>query len=149
MAECIFCRIARGEAARHLVVYEDEQVAAFMNRGHQIVSGHVLLIPKRHVETLYDLDDDLAAWILPVAARIARAVKAEFAADGVNLLQNNEVAAGQEIAHFHLHIIPRRWGDELWKRLRQPEEVPKDHLARLAARLRQRLTASESVPERS
>ena len=109
MDSCAFCDIVRGEAIGHRV-YEDDLLLAFMNKGHQVVPGHVLLIPKTHAAVLWDLDDVTQARILPVASRIARAIKAEFNADGINLLQNNGAAADQEIDHFHLHLIPAAGG---------------------------------------
>ena len=115
-----------------------------MNKSHQVVPGHVLLIPKAHAPTLWDMDSETMARILPVAARIARAIKVEFDADGINLLQNNGAAADQEIGHSHLHIIPRRWGDNLWRRLTEPQRVLAQDLASWAARLRRRLATMEA-----
>ena len=138
MDSCAFCDIVRGEAIGHWV-YRDDLLLAFMNKGHQVVPGHVLLIPKTHAAVLWDLDEVTQARILPVASRIARAIKAEFNADGINLLQNNGAAADQEIDHFHLHLIPRRWGDDLWSRLSEPQRVLDQDLASWAATLRRRL----------
>ena len=115
-----------------------------MNKSHQVVPGHVLLIPKAHAPTLWDMDSETMARILPVAARIARAIKVEFDADGINLLQNNGAVADQEIGHSHLHIIPRRWGDNLWRRLTEPQRVLAQDLASWAARLRRRLATMEA-----
>jgi histidine triad (HIT) family protein len=73
--------------------------------------GHSLIVPLRHIPNLYELPDDLAGPILQLAARVARALKQEFAADGISLRQHNDAADGQEVFHFHLHVIPRYRGD--------------------------------------
>ena len=69
------------------------------------------MVPRRHVENLYELPDELAGPILSMAARVARAAKRAFAADGVTLRQNNEAASDQHLFHFHLHVISRFAGD--------------------------------------
>lgn len=108
---CAFCAILAGTlpASR---VYEDAQVVAFMDL-RQAVPGHVLVVPRRHVDTLFDLDEDTAGQLMRVAVRIARAADAVFAPDGLNLWQSNREAGGQEVPHVHLHVQPRITGDGL------------------------------------
>lgn len=79
----------------------------------QPVPGHVLVVPRRHVDTLFDLDEDTAGQLMRVAVRIARAADAVFAPDGLNLWQSNREAGGQEVPHVHLHVQPRITGDGL------------------------------------
>ena len=111
--DCIFCQIVRGDAPAS-IVYDDADVLAFINR-FQSVPGHVLIVPKAHVETLYRLSDPLAGTVFVAARRIARAVKRSLTPDGITVLQNNEPAGGQEIAHVHLHVIARRAGKPLFQ----------------------------------
>jgi histidine triad (HIT) family protein len=131
--DCIFCQIVRGEAPAS-VVYDDAGILAFMNR-FQSVPGHVLVVPKVHVENIYALSEPLAGFVFAAATRIARAVKRSLEPDGITLLQNNEPAGGQEIGHFHLHVIARRAGEPFFQDVeRQPAE--RAHLDRLAAEIR-------------
>lgn len=131
--ECIFCQIARGEAPAS-IVYDDGGILAFMNR-FQSVPGHVLIVPRAHVENIYVLDDALACSVFVAARKIARAVKQALKPDGITVLQNNEPAGGQEIAHFHLHVIARRGGKPFFQ---DGERQPADraYLDQLAAAIR-------------
>ncbi|MCA1567428.1 MAG: HIT family protein [Acidobacteria bacterium] len=106
---CWACRVMAGEPVG-CVVIETEQVLVLINP-FALTPGHALVVPRSHVENLYELPDELAAPILSTAARVARAVKREFAADGVTLRQNNEASSDQHLFHFHLHVIPRFSGD--------------------------------------
>ena len=105
MTECIFCKIVDG-AIPSAKVYEDEHVCAFMNI-MPVTKGHVLLIPKKHIENVYDFSEEEASRLFAAAPKIANALKAEFKPAGLNLLQNNGAHAGQTVYHFHLHFIPR------------------------------------------
>lgn len=110
-AECVFCRIIQGEIPG-IRVYEDACSLAFLDI-NPVSSGHALVIPKGHYETLLDIPDDLAAKLMPVLARVGKAVMAATGADGFNCLQNNFAAAGQIVFHSHWHVIPRFTGDGL------------------------------------
>jgi histidine triad (HIT) family protein len=107
---CWACRVIRGESAGE-VVTETRDVLVVLNP-FPLGPGHALVVPRRHVEKLYELPDELAGPILSMAARVARAAKRGYAADGVTLRQNNEEASDQHLFHFHLHVIPRFVGDE-------------------------------------
>ncbi|MCL2499066.1 MAG: HIT family protein [Defluviitaleaceae bacterium] len=102
---CLFCKIAGGQLPA-IVLYEDEKLMAIMD-AFPATKGHVLIIPKVHAENLYDLPEQTAAAILPLAQRIAIKIKCALKPDGVNIIQNNGKAAGQVVFHYHLHIIPR------------------------------------------
>lgn len=113
---CIFCRIANGEIPS-TTLYEDARFRVIFDLS-PATRGHVLLIPKEHYADLTELDTETAREVLPLAARIGRAMKAGLGAAGFNLVQNNGEAAGQTVRHFHLHIIPRYGAGEellLWK----------------------------------
>jgi histidine triad (HIT) family protein len=106
----------------------------------QVNDGHVIVATVRHVETIYGIDDDEAAAAFRLAARLARAVKREFGAAGVSILQANEPAGFQTVPHFHLHVLPRHPGDGVgleWPAKRPPFE----RLAELSARVRAALSA--------
>ena len=104
-SDCIFCKIVSGEIP-HWKVYEDDETMAFMNL-HPTNKGQVLVIPKDHVENIYGFSEELAARLMLTTKKLSTAVKNALDADGVNLIMNNEEAAGQEIFHAHMHIIPR------------------------------------------
>ena len=107
----IFAKILRGEIPCHKV-YEDADTLAFMDVMPQ-ADGHTLVIPKAPSRNLLDADPAALASLMAVVQKIAIAVKAAFAADGILIQQFNEPAAGQTVFHLHAHIIPRREGTEL------------------------------------
>jgi histidine triad (HIT) family protein len=116
---CIFCAIIEGRAPAE-VVFEDEETLAFMDI-NPANPGHTLVIPKRHVRNIYDLDEQTAAAVMRTAVRVAQAIRRALQPDGMNLVQSNERAGGQDIFHFHMHLIPRWYGDGL--RLARPPEI--------------------------
>ncbi len=73
----------------------------------------VLVIPHAHIETIYDLDDELAASIFQVTTKIARAIRNVSKCDGLNIVQSNGRAGQQDVFHFHLHLVPRFTGDQI------------------------------------
>lgn len=105
MRECVFCRIIRGELPA-VKVYENDLVVAFLDI-YPINPGHVLVVPKRHVTRLEELSDEEARDLVLAAARLAPAIVRAVKAEGYNIVMNIGKAAGQEIEHLHLHIVPR------------------------------------------
>ena len=111
MAECIFCKIVKGEIPA-VKVYEDERVLAFMDI-NPLNDGHTLVIPKKHAETIFEIDpEDLAATI-KVAQKVAKAIKKALNPDGLTIIQLNKKAAGQVVPHLHIHLVPRWENDGL------------------------------------
>jgi histidine triad (HIT) family protein len=107
---CIFCAIASGTAPASMV-YADDIVLVFMDRG-AINTGHLLVVPRRHVASLSDLDDETGARLFNVAVRMGRAIRRSgIKCEGINLLLADGEAAFQEVFHVHLHVIPRFKGD--------------------------------------
>ncbi len=105
MSDCIFCKIAAKEIPA-TVIYEDDNVLGFMDIG-PIIKGHALVISKKHYDPVTETPDEILAKLHLVAKRIAQAQLNGLGADGVNIMQNNGVAAGQEVPHIHVHVIPR------------------------------------------
>lgn len=105
MADCIFCKIVRGEIPC-AKVYEDKLVLSFLDI-NPINPGHTLVLPKEHYTSLLDADPEALKACVVVAQKISRAVYHGVKADGLNFLQNNFHAAGQLIGHIHFHLIPR------------------------------------------
>ncbi|HEX3077707.1 MAG TPA: HIT family protein [Lachnospiraceae bacterium] len=108
---CIFCKIAAGEIPSY-TIYEDDDFKAFMDIA-PASKGHTVLIPKEHADNLFELSEETASKVLPIAAKVAKALKAELGCDGLNLLQNNGETAGQTVFHFHMHLIPRYSEDKV------------------------------------
>ena len=108
---CIFCKIIKGEIPS-AKIYEDEQAYCFLSIG-PVNKGHALVIPKQHYKTLLDLPDSLLGDLFAVVKKVAGAVVKAVDAEGFNLGMNNEKAAGQEVFHAHIHVIPRFLDDGL------------------------------------
>ncbi len=102
---CIFCKIANGEIPSE-TVYEDEMFRVILDLG-PASRGHALILPKDHYKDLCQLDEKVAARIMPLAAKMGRAMKESLGCAGFNVVQNNGEEAGQTVFHFHTHIIPR------------------------------------------
>ncbi|WP_439593001.1 HIT family protein [Microbacterium sp.] len=114
---CVFCAIVAGTVPS-MKVAEDEATLAFMTTDPGS-DGHLLVIPKRHSVDLQSIPtDDLVASTL-VAQRIAKVMRAQLGAEGVNLLNSCGAAAWQTIPHFHWHVIPR-YHDKTRDRLKMP-----------------------------
>jgi histidine triad (HIT) family protein len=107
--DCFFCRMGRHEMD-HVAVFEDREVLAIMDM-FPATPGHVLVLPKKHIETLFEMPADLGARIMTTAILVAKVIKKKLFPVGLNLIQSNEAAAGQTVPHFHLHIVPRYEGD--------------------------------------
>jgi histidine triad (HIT) family protein len=126
---CVFCEIAAGREPASFV-WQDEQVLAFMAL-EQPTPGHVLVVPRAHVESVYDLEDDLAAAIFQATVRVASAVRTASGCPGLSLVQSNGAAAHQDVFHFHLHLLPRFANDHIkghWPNV-QPGPTELDRLA--------------------
>jgi histidine triad (HIT) family protein len=109
--DCIFCKIVAGEIPA-VKVLDEELVLAFMDI-NPASRGHLLVIPKRHAEDIFEISEaDLAA-VTGAAKRCARAAKEALKAEGVTVLQLNGRAAGQVVPHLHIHIMPRWESDGL------------------------------------
>ena len=106
---CIFCEIVKRSAPAS-VVYDDEICLAFMDI-NPINAGHVLVIPKAHFVTLEDCDGVVAKHLMLAMKMLNKAVQTATRCEGIlNEIMNGE-AAGQEIFHLHIHVVPRNRGD--------------------------------------
>lgn len=103
--DCLFCKIINGEVPS-AKVYEDEHTLAFLDIS-QVTKGHTLVIPKVHTKDVYDTPPEVAGQLFSVVPAIASGIKTAYQTAGLNVLINNEKAAGQEVFHTHIHLIPR------------------------------------------
>jgi histidine triad (HIT) family protein len=136
--DCTFCQIIAG-ALRADVVLDELEALAFLDQ-RPVFPGHVLLVPRRHVEALDDLPPELVGPLFDAARRLSRAVRVAVDADGTFVGVNNRIS--QSVPHLHVHILPRRKRDGLrgffWPRLGYEDEV---HRARTAQAIRAALAA--------
>lgn len=105
MENCIFCKIAGGEIPS-ATVYEDSLFRVILDL-NPASEGHALILPKKHFADVTELDEETAAKVLPLAAKIGKAMKKALGCTGFNVVQNNGISAGQTVFHFHVHVIPR------------------------------------------
>lgn len=102
---CIFCKIARGDIPS-TIVYESDELIAFLDI-NPVNKGHTLIVPKAHMEALFDMPASLGGPLMEAMKRIGAAVMRATGAPGLNVVQNNYPAAGQQVPHLHWHLIPR------------------------------------------
>lgn len=106
---CLFCRIAAGELPS-AEVWQDDRVFAFLDI-NPLMPGHTLVVPKAHAARLEDCDPEDADALVRAAQRLAPRLAHATGHPDCTVAINNGPAAGQEVQHLHLHLIPRRAGD--------------------------------------
>lgn len=105
---CIFCSIIKGEIPCHKI-YEDDRVLAFLDISNDVM-GHTLVVPKTHVSDMHECSNEEFLYVLEKAkVLVGHFIKLGF--DGANIVINCKPAAGQEVGHLHVHVIPRKKGD--------------------------------------
>jgi histidine triad (HIT) family protein len=137
-ASCVFCAIVAGKEPGS-IAYQDAYVIALMDLGQfETNPGNVLVMPKRHIVDIFELDDETGSAPMAATARIANALRNAFGAEGVNLAVANGEAAGQEVMHLHIHVFPRRKGDSFVMRYYEsfPNLAERSELDRQAAAIR-------------
>ena len=133
-ASCIFCKIVHRQTPAS-IVYEDEKVIAFLDI-RPLNKGHTLVIPREHYENVYDVPDELIAHVYKIVRRTAVAVKNAMKTDGITVIQQNGHAAGQEVFHLHVHVVPRCEGQKLPK-FTDVATANREHLEKTAEKIRQ------------
>lgn len=117
---CIFCKIAGGEIPSR-TIYEDEEFRVILDLA-PATKGHALILPKNHYKNLYELSDETAAKVFPLAKKMANVMTQKLGCDGFNIIQNNNQIAGQTVFHFHVHLIPR-YNDDGQNLVMKPTET--------------------------
>ncbi|MEK6190568.1 MAG: HIT family protein [Carnobacterium alterfunditum] len=106
MTDCIFCKIINNEIPSRKI-YEDDDVVAFLDIT-QVTPGHTLVVPKKHVADIFEVDEVLAATVASKIPKIAKAIKkSNPKIKGMNIINNNGKVAYQSVFHSHIHILPR------------------------------------------
>jgi len=101
--DCVFCKIINGDIPSYKI-YEDDEILVFLDI-NPVSPGHTLVIPKKHILDIMEIDDDLLTKIVNKAKDIAKIINTRLNSSGFTLVQNN--GSVQEVKHFHLHVIPR------------------------------------------
>lgn len=125
--DCIFCKIANGEIPS-ATLYEDEDFRVILDLG-PASKGHGLILPKQHYANIYEIDETVAAKAFVLAKKMAGKMTKALNCDGFNVVQNNGTAAGQTVFHFHMHLIPRKAGDQAvpeWEHLSLSDDEMKE-----------------------
>lgn len=129
---CIFCKILNGDIPS-AKLYEDEDFAIILDVGPASL-GHALILPKEHYANLFEMPEELLSKCMNLAKLWGDKLVKGLNADGLNLVQNNGLAAGQTVFHYHLHLIPRYEGDNvggLWTPGTLSEEQKKEILEKV------------------
>jgi len=108
---CIFCKIINNEIPAK-VLYEDDEVIAILDIS-VATKGHSLVIPKVHYASLLEMPQELINKMMAVTVKLTKDLTEKLQADGCNILNNINEAAGQTVFHAHIHILPRYSGDDL------------------------------------
>ena len=111
MNDCIFCRIVKGEILS-MKIYDDKFTYVFLDIAED-VNGHMVAVPKKHINNILDCDNETLNKLITTVKLISNHCVQKCDYDGVNLLNASDVSAGQSVPHFHIHIIPRKKGDDI------------------------------------
>ena len=110
MEDCIFCKIINKELPTR-TLYEDEDIQVIMNT-NTITDGHLLILPKKHYENIFDIKEEIIAHSIKVLReKLYPLIKEKLNCEGLTICENNFL--GQEIKHFHIHVIPRYKDDNV------------------------------------
>ncbi len=131
-SDCIFCKIVNREFDSN-IIYEDDYIIAFLDKFPSTL-GHTLVIPKKHITNIFELDSDLGSKIFSKAIDISKTLKNILGVENINILQNNGALASQTVFHFHMHLIPRFENDSVnigWKTTTPSNEAIEELLLKL------------------
>jgi len=109
--KCIFCDIVNKKSPSW-TVYQDEHISAFFDY-FPASKGHILIVPNKHYENIFDTPKDILAKIIKLSKKIAVFYKEEMWISNINMVQSNWIFAGQEVMHYHMHLIPRGEDDNV------------------------------------
>ena len=142
-ADCIFCRIVRGEAPAHFVD-EDELTLSFLDL-FPVARGHTLIVTREHFANILEARPQVIAAVGAKSVQLAQALNTALQPDGIGVYQLNGAAAGQTVFHYHQHLIPRHSGDTLEVHSRKQGE--REELQQTATLLRRHLAAPATATD--
>src|SRR3989344_9642008 len=117
---CPLCQIVKGDETERGstaddIFFRNEHLTAFIaGKWWRTNPGHVIIVPNKHIENIYDMPDNIGHAISDVTKRVAIALKDTYKCDGISTRHHNEPAGDQDVWHYHLHIFPRYPGDNLY-----------------------------------
>lgn len=143
--DCPFCKLIRGQDdeinKQEYVVYQDDKTLAYIApKWWDKNPGHILVIPKEHIENIYNISDELLADVYKTVKKITIAIKETYKSDGTSTRQHNEPAGNQDVWHFHVHVFPRYENDELYKNHDKKRWVTHDERLEFANKLKKYFT---------
>ncbi|WP_248823517.1 HIT family protein [Frankia umida] len=109
--QCIFCAIVAG-AAPAWITDQDDWTVSFLDIS-PAAPGHTLVVPRTHADDLWSISSEDAQKVMAAAHRVAGRLRDRLRPDGLSLTQANRAAAGQEVFHLHVHLVPRYVGDQV------------------------------------
>ena len=110
MKECLFCKMIKGEVPTN-TIYEDDKIKVFLDI-NPVTNGHMLVIPKTHHETIMDIDPSTISYMAEIIQKkLYPLLQEKLNVKGLTMMQNNNY--GQEVPHFHIHLIPRYANDKV------------------------------------
>ncbi|WP_165974323.1 HIT family protein [Nonomuraea deserti] len=125
MAACVFCEIVAGRAPAYRVT-ADEHAVAFLDLA-PAAPGHTLVVPRGHARDVWELPQDACAQVARLVHGVSALLRVALAPDGLSITHATGEAAGQDVFHFHTHVVPRWRGDDvrlMWKTRRaSPQEL--------------------------
>jgi histidine triad (HIT) family protein len=110
MSDCIFCKIVQGQA-KSWKVYENDRVYAFLDI-HPVNEYHTLVIPKQHYENIFDIPQQELGEVITVVKKLVTLFNTRLGIHAVQIINSSGAEAQQDVFHFHIHIVPRKWGDQ-------------------------------------
>ena len=134
--ECPFCTVVEGKEKKSVqtkqqdIIFQDEYVTAFVSSATwPNNAGNLIVIPNKHHQDITDIPYDIYLRVYNVVHQLARVMLEVYQCEGVSTRQHNGEHGGQDVWHFHTHILPRWKGDRLY--LRSEERQPQSEAARL------------------
>lgn len=122
------------------IVYKDDVVMVFIASyfiGEN--SGHLIVVPLKHIENIYSLPDEISAHIAKTARKMCLVMRKAYGCEGITTLQNNEPAAGQHAFHYHLHLFPRYSNDMIYDFMNAKRETTQDERLPFAHKIKKEL----------
>jgi histidine triad (HIT) family protein len=138
---CPFCELLAGNESEYNkiqdIVFQNEYATASVAPKWWVNNhGHVLVVPNKHYENLYDIPDEVLGEVYKVVKKVAIALRSTYDCDGTSTRQHNEPAGNQDVWHFHVHVYPRYNDDDLYKNHDKKEFVDAAARAPFAKKLR-------------
>lgn len=107
---CVFCKIVQGKEEGTFVLRK-RNVSAFLDI-HPLFEGHTLVVPNKHFESIEDVTEEYLSEVMTVAKMVSKLMLDNLKAEGINIMHSTGRPAGQTINHFHVHVLPRKTGDD-------------------------------------